>query len=286
MRKVLVGYGEIGRAVAEVFDVKDIHDPGKGATCEGQYDILLVAIPYSDDFVDTVNAYRERYKIKATIIFSTVAIGITRQIPDAVHSPVEGKHPDLADSIRIFRRWVGGFNRTVERFFKESGFEPTFVEKPEITEFMKLQSTTNYGLNIAMAKYVKEVCDQLGMDYKLVNQYDESYNRLYEKLGVPWAKRYILTPPPPDGIKGHCVLENLILLYEQYPSELLRGIFALGKHPETIKEEKPYLNKTWLYCEHYGKNKSAEQIGREQGCSGANILGRMKRRGMKVRKNI
>lgn len=272
MKKVLVGYGEIGRAVAEVFGVKDIHDPGKGATCEGQYDILLVAIPYSDDFVNTVNVYRERYKTKATIIFSTVAIGVTRQILGAVHSPIEGKHPKLAESIRLMPRWVGGYGKLVNQFFTEAGFSPIYVT-PETTEFLKLQSTSMYGLNIAYARYVKEVCDKLEINYDHVKQFNLDYNTLYKRLQLPQYQRYILDPPEPEGIKGHCILENAITLYEQYPSELLREILALGKNPSTISEEKLYFNRTWLYCEHYGKGKSATQIGNEQGCTRRQTIG-------------
>src|SRR5438105_11893023 len=39
-------------------------------------------------------------------IWSTLPIGTTRQVSDkAVHTPVTGKHPNLADSIRRMRRW-------------------------------------------------------------------------------------------------------------------------------------------------------------------------------------
>lgn len=286
---LIIGYGEIGRGLYSAYSdthAIDVYDIAFKELPEGKYDLLLIAIPYSDEFVEIVNGYRKEYHPRATIIFSTVPVGTTSCIMGAVHSPVEGKHPMLADSIRLARRWVGGYNKTVENFFKEAGVKPVFVDRPEYTEFMKLSSTTLYGLNIAYAKYRKEVCDKLGLDYEHIKQFDADYNKLYQDLGMPQYQRYILDAPPIDGIKGHCILENLVLLYEQYPSELIREIFSLGKHIDTIAEDKPYKNKTWLYCEHYGKLKTASQIGKEQGCTGENIAAIIKRRGIKIRKPV
>lgn len=223
MKCILVGYGEIGKAVTEVFGVSFIHDPEKGFNCEGKYDILLVAIPYSDSFIDTVNAYRERYKVKSTIIFSTVAIGTTRKIPGAVHSPVEGKHPNLAESIRKMTRWVGGFGKLVDEFFTGAGFKPKYVT-PETTEFLKLQSTSNYGLMIEYARYVKSVCDQLGINYAHIKDFNLDYNILYKKLGLPKYQRYILDPPQ-GNLGGHCVVPNARMLDEQFPSMFLQEIY-------------------------------------------------------------
>ena len=227
MKALLIGYGQIGRAVYEVFSgthAIDIYDTAFKEKPEGEFDILLVAIPYGDKFVDTVNQYRRDYAVKATIIFSTVAIGTTRQILGAVHSPVEGKHPQLSDSIRMMPRWVGGYNKTVERFFNDAGFKPIFCEKPEITEFLKLRSTSRYGINIEFARYEKSVCDDLGMDYEYIRKFDQDYNELYRELGMPQYQRYILFPPV-GNCGGHCVGPNARLLDAQYPSWFLKEIY-------------------------------------------------------------
>lgn len=223
----MVGFGEIGRAVCEVFGDKhniDIYDAEFKERPTGIYDILLVAIPYTDKFIDIVNGYRVDYGVKATVIFSTVAIGATRKIPGAAHSPVEGKHPELAKSIRIMPRWVGGHNNVIARFFKEAGFEPVYVEMPEWTEFLKLSSTSLYGLNIEFARYRKSVCDKLGMDFGLVKRFDWHYNELYDSLGMPQFQRYILDPPE-GNIGGHCVVPNARILDKQYPSLFLKEIY-------------------------------------------------------------
>jgi hypothetical protein len=227
IKAILAGYGQIGRAVYSVYSeyhTIDVYDSTFKEMPEGKYDILLVAIPYTADFVKIVNDYRGEYGVRATIIFSTVAVGTTSQIIGAVHSPVEGKHPQLEHSIQIMRRWVGGYNKTAENFFKEAGIKPVFVDRPEHTEFMKLSSTSLYGLNIEYARYRKEVCDKLGMDFELIRQFDADYNKLYQELGMPQYQRYILNPPE-GNISGHCIVPNSIILDAQYPSIFLKEIY-------------------------------------------------------------
>jgi hypothetical protein len=229
MKTILAGYGEVGRAVCEVFgDIHDIavHDPAYGLEIRrGKYDILLVAIPYNSNFVDVVTEYTERYQVEATIIFSTVAIGTTRRIPNAVHSPVEGKHPRLAESIRLMPRWVGGYHEVTAQFFREAGFVPRYCAEPEFTEFLKLRSTSKYGVNIEWTRYEKSVCDNLGMEFDLVREFDRDYNALYLALGYPEYQRYILYPPE-GPINGHCIRPNAEILDAQYPSVFLKEIYA------------------------------------------------------------
>ncbi len=227
MKCVLVGMGEVGKAVYEVFnqhhpiDTYDIRDSEKPV---GPYEVLLVAIPYSEDFVDIVNAYRTEWRVRCTIIFSTVQIGTTRRIPGAVHSPVEGKHPKLARSILLMPRWVGGKNDLALRFFRAARIEPKVVHKPEWTEFLKLRSTSKYGVNIEWTRYEGEVAKELGMDFSLVKEFDKDYNLLYLRLGMPQFSRYILEPPQ-GNLGGHCIVPNARLLDERYPGDFLKEIY-------------------------------------------------------------
>jgi hypothetical protein len=227
VRCILVGYGQIGRAVTQVFsgfhdiDTYDITDEIKP---KGIYDLLLVCIPYSKDFVKAVNAYRKEYEVQGTIIFSTVPIGTTRKIPGAVHSPVEGKHPDLAESILLMPRWIGGQSYLATQFFEKTKMEVRHADKPEFTEFLKLQSTSNYGINIEWARYCKWVSDRLGMDYDLVKRFNRDYNELYLDLNLDQFQRYILDPPK-GNIGGHCVVPNARMLDAQYPNLFLKEIY-------------------------------------------------------------
>ena len=232
MRAIIAGYGQLGKAVKEVFsDYHDIdhYDLQDGTPPSGQlavaapYDVLLVCFPYSEGFVDQVKRYKERFGTKAVIIFSTVPIGTTRQIKGAVHSPIEGKHPDLAKSIELAKRWFGGSNNVAYDFLIRAT-DLYVLPEPEMTEFLKLRSTARYGVNIEFARYEKAVCDAIGMNYAMVRKFDEDYNQLYLALGLPQYQRYILDPPQ-GNLGGHCLVDNAKLLEAQFPSVFLKEIY-------------------------------------------------------------
>ena len=225
---ILVGYGEIGKSVHKVWGENhliSVYDPTNAPIKpQGRFDILLVAIPYNERFLKIVKDYQEEFRTQCTIIFSTVPIGTTSKLLAAVHSPVEGKHPLLEESIRIMPRWVGGEHPLATRFFGEGEFIQ--LEKPEHTELLKLQSTTKYGLNIEYARYIKGICDELKMDYELVKDFDRDYNYLYDKLKMPYFSRYIIDAPVgPKG--GHCVVPNARILNKQYPNEMVKIVGEL-----------------------------------------------------------
>jgi hypothetical protein len=229
MNCILCGHGEIGKAIEsyygqyhriDVYDIKEVFDPVRFL---GKYDILLVTIPYSEHFTETVKEFQTKFNVKDTVIFSTVAIGTTSQIPNAVHSPIEGKHPLLSSSIRLWQVFIGGHNIKAEDFFNQAYKQYFVLNKPEQTEFLKLQSTTNYGLMLEYARYCKSVCDKIGMSYEYVKKFNQCYNDLYVNLFMPEYQRYILNAP--DGILGgHCVLPNAKILNGQFENLLVSQI--------------------------------------------------------------
>jgi len=218
MKSLIIGYGEIGKALHKIVG-GDWCDK-ESRVQDKEYDILLVCIPYTGDFIDIIRAYQEEFQPKATIIFSTVPIGTCHQL-DAVHSPVEGKHPELEKSMRIMKRYIGGLNDTATEFLSKYFKEIIYLPKPEYTEFLKLRSTSKYRVNIEWTRYEKGVCDDLDMDFDYIKDFDREYNRLYKELGMPEYQRYILDPPEGE-IGGHCLEPNAKILNEQYPSEFLK----------------------------------------------------------------
>lgn len=229
MNCILIGYGEIGQGLYEAYsqyhniDIFDIKLDNR--KYNDKYDLMLVAIPYNDDvFVYAVEQYQKYFKPDATIIFSTVAIGITNQIKNAVHCPIEGRHPYLRESIKKWQVFIGGHNKLATKFFTDANKIPFELDKPEHTEFLKLQSTSNYGLMIEYARYVQNVCNDIGLEYDDVKKFNLAYNLLYKSLGLPNLQRYILDPPQ-GNIGGHCVVPNAEILDEQYPSIFLKEIY-------------------------------------------------------------
>ena len=114
-------------------------------------------------------------------------------------------------------------NLEVDKYFRSAGMTPRWLPKAEHTEFMKLRCTTLYGVNIEFARYTKDVCDSLGIDYVSIQAWDAEYNRLYQALGMPQFHRYELTPPT-GKLGGHCVLPNAKLLNNFSPNSLIETI--------------------------------------------------------------
>jgi len=232
MKHFVVGRGEIGSAIIEILDLNgeevysfDIRDED-GTEFDINADILHVCFPYFELFTNQVKEYIKKVKPVHTIVYSTVPIGTCVEL-NVVHSPVEGRHPQLADSIRKMTRWIGTANHDEFKFFSNLflsfGMSTRWAMNSNYTEFLKLRSTAKYGINLIWTDYEKKVADEIGMDFGLLKQFDTDYNNLYKGMGMHWAQRYILNPP--DGkIGGHCIVPNAELLDEQYPSELLRMI--------------------------------------------------------------
>ena len=228
MNVTIIGRGQIGKAFSEVLRSivpVEVYDRVSSEQCVEKTDILIIAFPYyGDSFCSEVKRYQGMFNPDDTVVVSTVPVGTCRRV-GAVHSPVEGKHPHLANSIRKGVRWVGGINAfKVTQLFQEANLEVRQVERPEHTEFLKLRSTSLYGVNIEFARYSKDVADKVGMDFELVKDFDRDYNNLYVELGLYQFQRYILDPPE-GKIGGHCVVPNAEILDKQYPHNYLKNIY-------------------------------------------------------------
>lgn len=232
MKSLIIGGGQIGKAVADIICQTDeviIYDSKKNnePPILRKINIMHICFPCTDEdkFIHEVNKYSDKYNPELIIIWATVPVGTTKQIRRAVHSPVEGRHPKLASSIRTMNRWVG-FNNSLEgnlaeTYFKDLGFTLKLVRNSDFTEVLKLLSTTEYGVNIEFARYKKLVSERLGMDYELTKEWNKDYNSLYRKIGMDWAQKYVLDAPN-GPIGGHCVVPNARLLQEQFPNELVK----------------------------------------------------------------
>lgn len=229
MRNIVIGYGEIGKSVGAVIGEHEKIDEGMLAPPVTDEAVTLhICFPYSDKFVTAVQAYMEKYRPEHVIVYSTTAIGVCEQIGDkVVHSPVEGRHPELEMSIRMMERWLGTSDikegQYFTGFFMGRGISCRVVAHPNYTEALKLMSTSKFGINLVFADYQAGVAEEIGMDFQLVKDFDKEYNKLYRNIGMDWAQRYILDAPN-GKIGGHCVVPNAKLLNTQFPSVLLNKI--------------------------------------------------------------
>ena len=230
---LIIGMGEIGSAVAQV-----LLDAGyKVSTLDlnsepvnGDIEVLHICFPYTQYFLKEVKKYRVKYKPKLTIIYSSVPIGTTKQIPHAIHCPIEGKHPRLNFGVKAFRKFIG-YNDPKDGFMARDLWKPIsefeLLPNSDWTEFLKLASTSKYGINIVWADYMGDTAERLDMPYDYVKDWDRAYNNLYGRM-KEWRYRKFVLDPPDGWIGGHCIVSNAELLNESYPEGMLDMIIELG----------------------------------------------------------
>jgi UDP-N-acetyl-D-mannosaminuronate dehydrogenase len=111
MKIGILGYGEVGKAIAKFYESPKIKDLTRDDNLRG-VDILNVCVPWNKDFVDLIKKEIRTIKPKLTIIHSTVAPGTTKKIGGmVVHSPIRGIHPNLYEGIKTFVKYVGADNK-------------------------------------------------------------------------------------------------------------------------------------------------------------------------------
>jgi hypothetical protein len=229
----VLGIGEVGSAIARLcrnssqkVKVRDL----KVDEFDGPLPVLHVCIPYSDYFIGIVRKTIAEFDVELAIIHSTVPVGTTAMISKAVHSPVRGRHPDLYESLFIFRKYIGSDDDTLTAMtvdqFEELGLSNFQVLPSRATELNKLIDTTYYGICIEAHRYFQELCDWYGVDFESVREFTQTYNEGYEELGFGNFKRPVLDPPE-GAIGGHCVVPNAKILNQGFPhlltTEILRN---------------------------------------------------------------
>jgi UDP-N-acetyl-D-mannosaminuronate dehydrogenase len=221
---VIVGLGEVGRPLLEIMKGRyqtfgvDINQPASTSQC----DVMHICFPFeSGKFVGQVVEYIHQYRPALTVINSTVAPGTTRRIATesstpVVHSPVRGKHARMQEELMHYAKFVGALDlasgqRAVEHF-EGVGMKTKLLTSPEASEIAKLTETTYFGLVIAWAQEVERYCMKLGVKYdEVASFYDEI--RFFPRV------KYF-----PGVIGGHCVMPNIAILRQQFPSGLLEAI--------------------------------------------------------------
>jgi UDP-N-acetyl-D-mannosaminuronate dehydrogenase len=221
---VIIGLGEVGKPLLKIMKGKyqtfgvDINQPASISQC----DVMHICFPFEDDkFVGQVVEYIHQYRPALTVINSTVASGTTRRIATesgipAVHSPIRGKHARMQEELLHYTKFVGALDpqsgqRAVEHF-ERVGMKTKLLTSPEATEIAKLTETTYFGLLISWAQEVERYCTKLGVNYdEVVSFYDEI-------KFFPPVKYF------PGVIGGHCVMPNIAILLQKFPSRLLQAI--------------------------------------------------------------
>lgn len=225
MKSAVIGLGETGKPLFEILsnyhevdgiDLKDCRNP-----IPKNYEVINICIPYSENFVQVVRDYQDLFNQPLTIIHSTVPIGTTSKIPNAVHSPILGRHYRMKEDLKIYKKWIGGKDAGEAReYLQAAGFYCECVPTSEETEALKLMCLAKYGMSIAFAQYQQEICNKYGFPYDDIIEWDIDYNDGVEQDEL---QRPILQPPN-GKIGGHCVIQNTKILNEQHPNPILKEI--------------------------------------------------------------
>ncbi len=226
----ILGYGEIGKAIARFYKDPLIKDLARDDGLEGA-DILHICIPFSKDFIKIVSREIREINPKLTIIHSTVALKTTKKLASVfsgmvVHSPVRGVHPNLYEGIKTFVKYIGADNKKAakmaEAHLNGLGIKTKIFYPSTTTEALKLWDTTQYGWFIILNKEIKKWCDKNGIDFGAVyTEANRTYNDGYKKLGREEVQRPCLKYMP-GPLGGHCVLPNCRILDSEIAKMILK----------------------------------------------------------------
>lgn len=214
---MVVGLGEVGAALRTVLDC-DGHDPAKDIFAgDGPYAFLHICFPHQDtphkkSFNDFTRGYIARFKPTYTVVHSTVPVGTCAAL-GICHSPIRGKHPRLAESIKTFKKFVGGPGaQAVAEEFQKYGIEAVAWPSSSDCEAQKLWDLAQFYWSIMIMREIHEYCDAHGLDFDHVyTAGNQAYNDGYAAMDHSEFIRPILKFQP-GPIGGHCVKQNVPLL--------------------------------------------------------------------------
>jgi UDP-N-acetyl-D-mannosaminuronate dehydrogenase len=181
---------------------------------------MHICFPFSDSnqFQSAVVGYARKYTPQVIVINSTAVPGTTRSIESeigipCVYSPIRGKHTKMVDELYTYVKFVAGTNaQATERVlehFKAAGLQSETMSTPEALELAKLLETTYFGLLIAWAQEMNRFSETVNADYVEVGKFFREIAYLPNVLFQP------------GFIGGHCVMPNIDLLQQGFPSEFL-----------------------------------------------------------------
>lgn len=233
----ILGYGEVGQAVAKFYRAPKIKDLKRDDGLSG-VEVLNICIPWSEKFVNIVEKEIKNIKPKLTIIHSTVALGTTKQLSKkfkgaVVHSPIRGIHPNIYEGIKTFIKYIGTddehFGNIAQKHLTSLGIKTKIFIPSLTTELGKILDTTYYGLCIAWHGEMKKMCDKFNVDFeKTVSDFNRTYNEGYVKLGMSNVVRPVLLSPK-GSIGGHCIIPNAEILKKYFGSLAIELVLKYRK---------------------------------------------------------
>lgn len=227
MKDVVIGRGQIGYPIMEWLHGHNIYaesidlDKKKTTYKTGEIDCLHVCFPFSGKFRKEIAEYLMVLSPRFVIIHSTVQPGTTEAIqkgnPESiVYSPVRGVHGRMLNDLKTYSKWYA-----CEHDFEDSEFRIRFpknkrVDSTKALERTKILCDTTYlGWLIAYRKMV----DQTG---RVFWDYAQEIDDIAGNRPVFYNDE--------KGIGGHCIIDNLSLIDDEYLRKvMLRAIGTYKK---------------------------------------------------------
>lgn len=212
MKHLVIGLGQVGTALQEVLGCPG-HDPHKRVYSDAIFpDVIHICFGYFEGFDAEVKRYQKLFKAKYTVIHSTVPIGTSRRL-GALHSPIRGRHPDLAESIKTFTKYVAGpESDVIVKEFHKLGVSAHALVFPEDTEAGKLLDLMQFGAMILLEKEIWDFCQRHNVNFDVAyTNFNRTYNDGYGRMGFEDFRRPILEHMP-GPIGGHCVSQMMEIL--------------------------------------------------------------------------
>lgn len=224
---LVVGVGEVGGPLAQVLESSGpvLRHDIKPIEFDEPIGIMHVCFPFrnQDSFCRTATQYIQRFSPELTIINSTVIPGTTRRLElmtgrSVCYSPVRGKHVEMANALRRYRKFIAGSNQNAveraERHFRAAGLETERMSSPDALELAKLSETTYFGVLIAFAQELNRYANGADVDYAEITNF-------FKEISFLPNTTYF-----PGFIGGHCVIPNIKLLLQVASSPLLEAVMA------------------------------------------------------------
>jgi hypothetical protein len=212
MNHLVIGLGEVGSAIKQIFDCEGFDSVKEKKVLLGSYDVLHICFPFSPTFIQSVKTYQVIHRPQYTIIHSTVPVGTSRKC-GALHSPIRGIHPNLYEGVKTFPKFIGGENASdVADMFRRVGLKVILCDKQETTELGKLLDTEYYRACIEFTLRADDLCKKHKVPFhETYTLFNLTYNEGYTELGHKEFVRPVLQAIR-QKIGGHCVLNNKELI--------------------------------------------------------------------------
>jgi UDP-N-acetyl-D-mannosaminuronate dehydrogenase len=128
------------------------------------------------------------------------------------HSTTRGLHPNLAESVKVITKHIGGACADeLAAYFNVARVPCITHNKAKTTALLHILNNVHYGVNLIFADEAAHLCRMHGVDFFDYLLYTKTNNDGYSALGHPTKVRPVLTPPG-GKIGGHCVTHSATLI--------------------------------------------------------------------------